>query len=272
VGIKRKKVQLPGAFLAHDSLKWWAMSSLAILAVAVLEYAGLLQWMRSLGNAVTQPLRQATVQLGQHAIYQVNFARVALKKYTYVLDLELRYAEAAAQLGEIQQLKSENEQLKHQLSASATQSGEVSHRQFAPVISYTQPTIGSGSVNGVEIGKLVFVSGVAIGRVSLVERQEASIQLFSEHSVHEVIIAQTESGVSGILNGSGGQVRLEELPIEANVHEGERVITTGQVGVRPGVYLGRIKEIRRQEGAATQEAVLDEGVSFYRSAAVEVEQ
>jgi cell shape-determining protein MreC len=249
----------------------WIIVGSVILLAAVFEYAGLLQWLRQVGEFVLRPLKQSAIIGVKQVLYPVEISRIAFKKYTYILDLELRYAESAAQLGELENLRQENTELRRLLEdGQATASTRVNHRRLVSILSYSQPVIAAGQEDGIQEGDLVFVSGVCVGRVKIVSEHQASVRLLNEADPVGVLLAKTQSGATGIIKGTGTQILLTEVPIDVSVGIGERVETMGQVGVAGSMYLGRVQEIRRAEGSPTQSLVIDQGVSFFRSSVVEV--
>lgn len=245
-------------------------SVLGIITVSVLEYAGLLIWLRSGISQVTQPVRETAVQLASSLRQPIDLVRVATRKYTYVLDLELRYAEQSAKLSELEQLRKENQDLRAALEKDSTASSFFQAKRYSSVISYAPPSIDVGTADGLQGGELVFVLGTCIGKVHAVERHHAQVKLLSSFGEDDVLLAKTDTGTSGIVRGDRTRVLLTEIPIEASVQVGQRVETAGQLGVQSGLYIGRVTEIIRREGSPTQTAVIDQGVSFFRSSIVEV--
>ena len=251
--------------------KVWVGALFGILCAAVFEYAGLLGWLRVGLEFVSQPLRTASGRAVSTVQRPLEFLRVVTRRYTYVLDLELRYAETVAKLGELEKLRNENQELRAVLEGTlsaqrATQRG----RRFASILSYAQPTIDVGTVQGLNGDELVFVAGTCIGKVHQLAKYQAQVKLLSSLGDQDVVLARTESGVAGVITGNNTSVLLQEIPIEAIVQVGQRVETTGQLGVSAGLYIGRVQEVIRKEGAPTQQAVIDQGVSFFRSTVVEV--
>lgn len=257
----------------------WIMVIVILISGSVLEYAGLTQWLRTGLEYGTQPIRTATVHALATLRTPVEFARISAIKYTYFLDLELKYSEAMNQLSELERLKQENQDLKKLLEGSsqdgtASSSAIIGSRRFVPIISYAQPTISIGSADGVDGGEVVRVSGVFVGKVTVVAEHQAQVRLLQTASITDPVLGKikSESGdsISGIVTGNGTQVMMKEIPIEAVVEAGQQVETIGQFGIQPGLYIGRVKEVLREEGSPTQTIILDQGVSFFRTTLVEV--
>lgn len=264
-------VQLGQSMARRSQVNIWLGSAVVVLLLAVLEYAGMFGLVRGAAEVGLRPFLQSGARVVRTVRLPFEWARVAARKYTYVLDLELRYAESAAQLSELEKLRQENIALRALLEGGlASGSTNVQSRLIASILSYAQPTISIGTADGIQDGGLVFVSGTLIGRVAQTSEHEAQVRLLPAFGEADVLLAQTEVGVSGLLLGDGREVLLKEIPIDAAVQVGQRVETSGQVGVLPHLYIGRVSSIRREEGAPTQMAVIDQGISFYRTSIVEV--
>lgn len=266
-----KKHQESAALFQRSTTQVWVGALISILCAAVFEYAGLLGWLRTGLEFSTQPVRVATGRALSTLQRPLEFFRVATRRYTYVLDLELRYSETVAKLGELEKLRQENQELRAVLEGTpAAQTATQRGRRFASILSYAQPTIDIGTARGLKGDELVFVAGTCIGKIHQVGEYQSQVKLLNSLGDHDVILAKTESGVAGVITGNNTAVLLQEIPIEATVQVGQRVETTGQLGVSAGLYLGRVQEVIRKEGAPTQQAVIDQGVSFFRSTIVEV--
>lgn len=251
----------------------WLGSILVVFLLAVLEYVGMLGWLRAGLEVSLRPLLEVGANVVRTVKIPAEMVRVASRRYTYVLDLELRYAESAAQLSELNKLRQENSALRALLeNEEASSAAKTSQRQrrIASILSYAQPTVSLGTADGIRANYLVFVSGTLVGRIAEVSEHEAQVRLLPAFGDADVLLAQTEVGVSGLLLGDGQEVLLKEIPIDASIQVGQRVETSGQVGVLPHLYLGRVGSIRREEGSPTQTAVIDQGISFYRTSIVEV--
>lgn len=255
----------------YRQLNVWTVAVFAVFLLAVLEYAGLLRWPRAGAERMVQPFLASSAQVVRTVRLPAEWLRIATKKYSYVLDLELRYAESAAQLSEFDRVRKENEALRALLEyEQASGAAQPRQRKIASVLSYAQPTISLGQDDGIKEGYLVFVHGALVGKISKASAHEAQVKLLAAFSDTDVLLVQTEVGVSGLVSGDGRDVVMREIPIDAAIQIGQRIETSGQVGVLPQLYIGRILAIRRDEGSPTQTAVIDPGVSFYRTSIVEV--
>lgn len=250
----------------NDSLQYWLKSAGLIVLLTVGEVLGFLNPIRAFAEKLLLPEERIGVTVVSVARLPYTIALRNVRTYRHVQDLELRYAEALAQLSQLDQLKSENQALRAQLNNNgpATMSAII-----APILSYGQPTIGVGSEKGVAEGDLVFVHETLIGTVGQTSANEAEVLLLV-HGSGTAVLAKTESGVVGTLSGDGRHVVLQELPVELNVNVGERVMTAGQPGVPAGLSVGRITAVQKQQDSPVQQAMIDQLVSFYDAQFVEV--
>lgn len=246
------------------------LTSLAVIVlVAVMEFFGLLQPLRIGSEWILVPVMQWSSGVVHTMELPYFVLRQSFQNYTYVQDIELRYAEAVAQLSELESLKKENLELRQFIGK--TNSAEANKELVAPILAYGQPYIGKGQRDGVHTGDLVLIAQILIGRVNEVSESQASVTLFSSVSSLPILV-QTESGVTGVLVGNGSQVIIKEIPQDAHLQVGERVTTVGQAEVPTGLAVGRIQSVSSSAVNSSQFAVVDQVVSFYQSRVVEVQQ
>jgi|SRR5579859_275376 len=251
----------------YDASRNYLLVGAAIAMIfAVLEFLGLFTPVRARLEKILSPARF----LGAEIVAWVDSPYFVLQNsfqgYQHVQDLEIHYAQAVAQLDELENLRSENQELKQLLEKTATASSErtTTTQIVSPILAYGQPYIGKGSMDGVTEGDMVFISDTLVGRVGGVSSYQAEIILLQAANSTPVL-AKTESGVTGIVQGDGKQVLLKELPADADVKIGERVLTAGQEGVPQSISLGIVRSVEKRPNAATQTAVIDQIVSFYQS-------
>lgn len=178
-----------------------------------------------------------------------------------------KYAASLAELGELERLKVENQQLRQMIENRHL---SLSERVIAtPVASYAYPAVAAGLNQGVRAGGLVMVADTLLGRITSTELEESRVQLLSSQDAQPVL-AQTQAGVQGLVKGNGRAVLLTQLPPDITLTAGERVVTLGQPGIKPGVFIGVIAADQVQGTAATKTVVLDQLVSFYTTPLVEI--
>lgn len=189
-----------------------------------------------------------------------------------VQDLEIKLAYAMAQLSQLEQVKQENEQLRQLLNSSNRTLEPVVIT--SPVLSLAKPAVklplkSNQAEIAVNPGSPVLVHGTLTGVVASLSHDVAYIDLLWQKDCPP-ILAETNTGVQGIIQGDGKRVLLTEVPIEAELEVGQRVVTTGQVGIDRGLYIGEIQSLRGGVEAAVKTAVIEQYVSFYEAEIVEI--
>lgn len=238
-----------------------------LVLLGFFELMGLDDVFRGRGEQLLRPLQTFATTMVNSFTLPIRSIVQQMGRYEHVQDLELRYAESLALLSEQENLRQENQELRSLLEG--TQSAVPKRSLIAPVISYSQPVIAIGSIDGIQEGAVVLVAQTVVGRVSKVSAYQAKIDLLST-SESPFILAKTESGATGLVTGDGKKVLLTELPVEVEVKTGERVVTVGQPGVEPGLFIGKVESIRKDDSAPTQVATVDQIVSFFQVHVVEI--
>lgn len=184
-------------------------------------------------------------------------------------ELEARYSEASAQLGELEALRAENEMLKNKISGN-TNPNPQSTVIATTLVSLSFPAVAAGESEGVRLGQAVLVDQTLVGVIKAVSPHQAEISLLSQPD-RDPILVQTESGAQGIVIGDGRRVMISEIPIDQQIQVGERVVTLGQTGIRRDIYVGRIQSVKQDLSAAVQSAIIEQDTSFYRARLVYIE-
>lgn len=160
-------------------------------------------------------------------------------------------------------LSQENEELKKQLafrSRTHTQTigARVSGYSLDPLRS--QLILDRGSQDGIHVGNPVLAgNGLLIGLVKTVDRDESRVIPLSDPRTKVLGIIPRDSGnVFGIVKGRFNVgVEMSLIPITAEVHNGDIVVTSGlQKGVPAGLVVGTIQEIQKKPEDLFQRAVL----------------
>lgn len=181
--------------------------------------------------------------------------------------VKVLYAQALSQLTELEELKQENQQLRQMIENRHL---PLNQRIIAaPIVSYGYPAVSAGTAQSVRDGSLVIVADTLMGRVVEVGAEESRIELLSSREAQPVLV-ETESGLQGIVKGSGKNVVLTQLPPDAVTVAGERVKTLGQPGIKSGIFVGVISADQVQATAPIKTVPLDQLVSFYSTSLVEI--
>lgn len=184
-------------------------------------------------------------------------------------DLEYRYREASVQLTELEALREENQALRNLLENTDQVQGK--NLITRPISSFAKPVLALGTNSGLQIGSLVLGEGNLLGVIEEVTKQQARVLLLKNMQTQSVV-AKTESGIRGLVKGDGKNVLLTEVSSEAQLNLRERVVTVGQEGIGPDIFIGRIISLKELDPAkSTQEAILQQDVNFYELSLVEVQ-
>jgi rod shape-determining protein MreC len=181
--------------------------------------------------------------------------------------IKVMYAQSLAQLTELESLKKENQQLRQMIENRHLSLNE--RIVAAPIVSYGYPAISVGINQEVREGNLVLVADTLLGRVVKVSQEESRIELLSSKEAQPVLV-QTQSGLQGIVQGTGRGIVLTQLPPDVTVNPGERVTTLGQPGIKSGILVGIISADQVQATSPIKTVPLDQLVSFYTTSLVEV--
>jgi rod shape-determining protein MreC len=173
------------------------------------------------------------------------------------------------QLTELAALREENQALRALLENSDRALSK--NLITKPISSFAKPVLAIGSDSGLQVGSLVLGEGNLLGIVEEVSQQQARVLLL-KNMLEQGIVAKTESGVMGIVKGDGRNILLTEVASEETLNLRERVVTVGQEGIPPDIFIGRIISLKEINPAkSTQEAILQQDVNFYELSLVEVQ-
>ncbi len=183
-------------------------------------------------------------------------------------DLQYRYSEAAAQAIRVKELEKENQELHKILENSDRTYSQVVIA--APVISFAQSFVATGSQSGIKSGSAVLYKGTLLGLIDEVEERQASVILLSQ-MFDRSLLAETNTGIKGLVKGNGREVILTEIANDANLEVGQLVFTSAQIGLENGLLIGRVSKINSVNPAlATKTATIEQMINFYEVNLVEI--
>jgi rod shape-determining protein MreC len=160
-----------------------------------------------------------------------------------------------ARLQKLEALEAENLQLRNLLDSSIKVGervliGELIDMDLDP---YTQRvTINKGSTSGVYEGQPVLDAEAVMGQVVQVTPFSAQVLLVTDPS-HAIPIQVQRNGLRSIAVGTGrtNQLELPYLPINADIREGDVLITSGLGGTFPAGYpVATVQAVSRRAGEA----------------------
>lgn len=252
--------------MLNEKYKKYLMVLFAIFILFFLQFLNLLN-LSGLIN-VANLWKEKNFQVLQ--IIANPFKRVTLlwKLTSRLEDLQYRYSEASANLIKINSLEQENQELRKLLENS-----DRSYRQVvitAPVVSFAQSFIAAGEQSGIKTGSAVLYKDTLLGLVDQVEDRQSSVLLLSKLTDF-YILAETETGVKGIVKGNGREVLLTEIKNDDQIEIGQLVFTSSQLGIEKGLLIGRVAHVLTDNQAlAVKTAIIEQLVNFYDTSLVEV--
>jgi len=126
-------------------------------------------------------------------------------------------------------------------------------------------TINRGAEDSVFVNQPIINQDGLIGRVSTVMPHYATIQLLTDpaNRVASRLVTSRDMGIAKYVVGEG--LILDNFPVQAEVREGDRVVSSGLGGVYPaGLKVGAVRSVFREEEAVFTTVHLDPAVDFLR--------
>ncbi len=250
--------------------------SVSRLAITTVSVSAVLWFFEFLG--LTQPMLRITQQLVQPLQQNLTVGLVAIKLKIWQVS-ELYHAEQA-----VTALRKERADLLSQLvSFQALQAENLALRKMiensdrtltktilaAPIISFAQPALAINQTTGVKPGMMLVSHEQLLGFVANVNGSEAQVALLQSVGTQPVL-ARTQKGVVGLVQGDGQRIWLREVPPDQIVTEGETVTTAGQAGVAPQLMIGTVLSIEKNPTRATQAILLQQPNNFFELSLVEL--
>lgn len=240
---------------------------LLLVVVFFFEIVGIFQTLTKISERVILPILETQTRFVQQLYEPYRMFAFAFNKSEYVNQLESRYAGALSQLSEMYALRQENNELRKLLGSTDRRIEQTVIA--APIVSLAFPSVSVGSSQGVEVDDLVLSNGVLLGIIESVSDSQSKVLLLSQ-SKDNLIIAQTDSGVEGVIEGDGKNVLFTRIPREAQLSIGDRITTVGQENIEKNILIGTVRSLETRPSMAFQVAVVEQLVSFYETVIVEV--
>lgn len=201
-----------------------------------------------------------------------------------VRDLLTTPSDVAALRSRVQELESENArlqqeiiQLREQVSEAEVLSALVQYARSQPESSYLAARVISrdvspflrsiwiqaGSDDGLSHGMPVVTNRGLVGRVVEVFATVSRVQLITDPE-STVSVRLQQSRADGVLEAQlNGELRVVMIDQDAEIREGELVLTSGIGGLFPtNVAVGQVTSVRRRDFELFQEAILQPSVEF----------
>lgn len=156
----------------------------------------------------------------------------------------------------LQAIQEENQSLKETLGLRDTltdyQLVTAQTVSRSPTTFDTQITINQGSNAGIKLNQMVLAGNGVIGRVTQVNQTNSKVSLISDDSSSSDYFSveiRTQSGeiISGIISGynkGDGTLIMNQLSSDADINEGDIIMTSGRGGVVPsGLFVGNVSSV-----------------------------
>ncbi len=204
-----------------------------------------------------------------------TFATV--KEYRLLLEenaaLKKELANAATLEARLLELRQENHRLREMLGFKEKTGyslipAEVIGRDASSW--FQTMTINRGSYHGVEKNMAVVTSDGLVGNILSVSRLSSQVLLLTDSrpAVSALVQRSREPGEVGVVEsapGLPGYLKMINLPREANIQPGDRIISSGLGGVFPkGLVIGYVLETGDDEYGILQYALLRPAANFNR--------
>lgn len=167
--------------------------------------------------------------------------------------LQARLLAQEADLQRLETLVEENRRLRALLEGAEalvfrTQFAELVRVDLDPFSHLVM--INKGTVDGVESGQAVIDAEGVMGQVEDVAPHMSRVRLISDPN-HALPVQINRTGLRTIALGTGetGALLLNSVPLEADIREGDLVVTSGLGDRFPGGYpVATVTRVRREEG------------------------
>lgn len=243
---------------------------LAVVLMAMDQRGHYVPRVRSLAQTLAEPVYHVVewpVRALRNLFGQFQ-SRHSLRHENEFLREQLLGQQAALQ--RLETLIEENRRLRALVDSAQALEFEL---QFAELVSVDldpfshKVMIDRGSVDGVQVGQAVIDGSGVMGQVEDVHSHFSSIRLISDPN-HALPVQINRTGLRTVAFGSGetSVLKLPNVPHQADVREGDLVVTSGLGNRFPGGYpVATVSKVNRHEGETFVEveavplAALDRG-------------
>lgn len=194
------------------------------------------------GNLVTSPIRGAS-KLGDMSsaspsrIKELEEQNTALRRAVEELE---EYKQEALRLQSLLEIQSS-----YQLTSQAARVIGSSQDSWSRTI-----MINKGSAEGFALGMPVMNAYGLIGQIEKLATHSSTVRLISDENSGVSAMVQS-SRAEGIVRGSAdGSLRLDYIPVDAQVKKGDVIVTSGMGGVYPkGLPIGEVVSVQKSSAA-----------------------
>jgi rod shape-determining protein MreC len=179
-----------------------------------------------------------------------------------VADLEEALARYQSELVELREVASDYQRLSELVNyTSQTQNEEFLAADVISNADANAPlqtiSINKGTRDGIAVGMPVVTQLGLIGRVSDVTANASRVLLITDVSSAISARLQTTRDEGSIVGQASNDLRMEFIPLNAKVQEGDIVISSGLGGNLPaGIVIGQVTNVQQREFELFQNAVV----------------
>jgi cell shape-determining protein MreC len=217
----------------------WKRAILLLVILMLLDWSGMIGWVRAGAGFVLRPLVVATANTQGSLVRSLRGFSWSFELANRNLDLERRNAELLVLADQTQQLLAENAELRKELSVVERAEVELLRARVVAIENnqYRVWTEGEASPGQMVLhrGRVVGVVNVVLGDVALVDKLGVS--------AGKILVRKTgEAGESGfLLDLSREALELVRVPQERSWGVGEMLVTVGNgAGVLPDYVVGTV--------------------------------
>ncbi|MFG6116411.1 rod shape-determining protein MreC [Halobacillus sp. MO56] len=188
--------------------------------------------------------------------------------------LKSRLSQYKSIMQENQMLKKENEELRSSLDyqdsltdydpIDASVIARSSERWFSQMI------VNRGEAHGVKRNMAVITGEGMIGKIQSTDKFHSTVRLLSGFGLSNRISAwvwQEDQPIHGLIQGYDEDTEsllLKEIDYDAEIKEGEKVVSSGKGGVFPaGLLIGEVTKVEMDEYGLTQTAYVEPAADLY---------
>ncbi|GGC92899.1 cell shape-determining protein MreC [Thalassobacillus devorans] len=188
--------------------------------------------------------------------------------------LKSRLSQYKSIMQENQLLKKENEELRSSLDyqESLTEYDPIDASVIARSSErwFSQMIVNRGEAHGVERNMAVITGEGMIGKVQSTDKFHSTVQLLSGFGLSNRISAwvwQDDDPIHGLIQGYDEESKsllLKEIDSDAEINEGEQVVSSGKGGVFPaGLLIGEVTKVEMDQYGLTQTAFIKPAADLY---------
>ncbi len=248
----------------------WRSNRILFLGVCLIIALGLIAtsqagFLAPIKDIIAAPLNFVTGLFNRTTLDAVKVADMSSDVPTLqkrVADLEEALARYQSELVELREVANDYQRLSELVNyTSQTQNQEFLAADVISNADSNAPlqtiSINKGTRDGISIGMPVLTQLGLVGRISDVTANASRVLLITDASSAISGRLQTTRDEGSIVGQASTDLRMEFIPLNARVQEGDIVITSGLGGNLPaGIAIGQITSVQQREFELFQNAVV----------------